>query len=453
MKNHYSNFYKKLHLSYLLLILTLLFMTSCETDDQKTENLSAQNYDSKVVTDWYSLIKTLTTETVGYTPPVAARAFGYTSIALYEAVEKGIPNKSTLSGKLNGLNISINYDENQKHHWPTVANAVLSEMTKYFYNTTAKEKYTAILELEKKYNYSFSSTNPKDIIDRSILLGKETAGKIIEWSKSDGGLDALNHNFPTNYSPPIGDKYWKPTSPEYMPALQPYWGQNRPFLPINIENTTPPNPPPFSKDINSLCYKRATEVYNVVLKATPEQIKIAEFWSDDPVTTATPPGHSISILNQLLIKNKSNLAISAEAYAKLGIAISDAFISCWKTKYETNYIRPITYINNYIDPDWNPILITPPFPEYPSGHSVQSGALAEIMTAFFGDNHEFIDRTHENRKDIDGSPRSFSSFYKMAEEAAISRLYGGIHYHEAIYLGLEQGYQIGRNVNKLNLNQ
>jgi hypothetical protein len=191
------------------------------------------------------------------------------------------------------------------------------------------------------------------------------------------------------------------------------------------------------------------EVYNVVNNITPEQRKIAEFWSDDPVTTATPPGHSISILNQLIKEKNLSLAIAVEAFAKLGIGISDAFISCWKTKYQTVYIRPITYINEYIDPDWSPILNTPPFPEYTSGHSVQSGALAEILTSLFGENHEFTDHTHEKRTDMDGTPRTFMSFYQLAEEAAISRLYGGIHFQEAISLGLEQGYQIGRNVNAL----
>lgn len=178
---------------------------------------------------------------------------------------------------------------------------------------------------------------------------------------------------------------------------------------------------------------------------------IAEFWADDPTTTATPPGHSISILNQLLAENNTDLAFAAEAYVKLSIAISDAFISCWKSKYETAYPRPVTYINNYIDADWLPVLSTPPFPEYTSGHSVQSGAMAEVLTEMFGDNYTFTDRTHEGRSDIDGTPRTFSSFYKMAEEAAISRLYGGIHYHEAIYLGLEQGHKIGQIINALDL--
>jgi len=112
-----------------------------------------------------------------------------------------------------------------------------------------------------------------------------------------------------------------------------------------------------------------------------------------------------------------------------------------------------TYINAHIDSDWEPILSTPPFPEYTFGHSVQSGALAEIMTDLFGDSYAFKDSTHENRTDMDGTPRSFKNFYELAEEAAISRMYGGIHFKEAIELGLQQGYQIGKNVNALNLDK
>jgi len=209
------------------------------------------------------------------------------------------------------------------------------------------------------------------------------------------------------------------------------------------------NPPEYSTDINSVYYNRALEVYNVVNNITPDQRIIAEFWSDDPKTSATPPGHSIAILNQLINDIDLNLADASEAFARLGIAISDSFISCWKVKYLTNYPRPVTVINNQIDASWKPVLVTPPFPEYTSGHSVQSGALAEVLTSFFGNDYKFTDRTHQNRTDIDGTPREYFSFYNMAEEAAASRLYGGIHFKEAIELGLEQGYQIGKNVNDI----
>jgi hypothetical protein len=329
----------------------------------------------------------------------------------------------------------------------------LAAMTKHFYANTSPERLDAILVLETSYKDRFLEENGQTVYDNSVLLAEEVVAGILEWSSTDGGEDAQFNNFPSEYEPPTGPQYWVPTPPAYLPALQPYWGDNRPFLAIDIEASQPADPPEFSTDVNSVFYQRAMEVYTTVKNITPAEKTIAEFWSDDPVTTATPPGHSISILNQLIKKENLSLDLAVEAFAKLGIGVSDSFISCWNTKYRTVYPRPITYINEYIDPEWTTILPTPPFPEYTSGHSVQSGALAEIMTEMFGDDYKFTDYTHEYRTDIFGAPRTFESFYQLAEEAAISRMYGGIHFKEAIDLGLEQGYQIGRNVNALNLDK
>jgi len=439
-----------------LLCLSLIIY-SCEKDNDDVAIVEQQSeasaYKAQVVVAWYGLIKTLTTETPGYTPPVAARAFGYTGIALYEAIVPGMPDKNSLSGKLTDLQINITLDSKKTYHWPTVANAVLAKMTKHFYANTTEERLAAMAQLEENYNNEFLAENGQEVFDASVLLAEEVADTILLWAATDGGEDGQFHNFPAEYTPPSGPKYWVPTPPGFLPALQPYWGSNRPFLVANIAETRPAPPPEFSVEPNSLCFKRAMEVYNTVNTLTPEQKDTALFWSDDPVTTATPPGHSISILNQLIEKENVNLDVAVEAFAKLGIGVSDAFVSCWKTKYETVYLRPITYINKYIDPDWTTVLSTPPFPEYTSGHSIQSGALAEIMTDLFGEDYTFTDHTHENRTDIFGAPRTYGSFYEMAEEAAISRLYGGIHYQESISLGLEQGYQIGKNVNALALDK
>jgi hypothetical protein len=435
-------------------LITIFFLGSCSNDDDFVQDpLIASDFNAAVVTEWYDLIKTLTTETQGYTPPVAARAFGYSGIALYEAVQYGIPEKTSLSGKLTDLSIAPYIIENQNIYWPLVANTTLAAMTKYFYNNTSPERYELILQLEQRFNNEALSIISQEDFDASIALARYISTQVISYSLTDGGHNAQFNNFPLSYSPPVGPNFWKPTAPSFTPALQPYWGSNRPFLMANISSATlPVDPPVFSTDTNSVFYARAIEVYTVVNNASPEEIIIAKFWSDDPVTTATPPGHSISILNQLLRENEATLSDAAEAFGKLGIGVSDAFISCWKVKYETNYPRPLTYINEHIDPTWNTILETPPFPEYTSGHSVQSGALAEIMTHLYGENYQFTDRTHEDRTDIDGTPRNFTNFYEMAREAALSRLYGGIHYDEAIFVGLEQGYQIGRNINALNLN-
>ena len=441
-----------LNKNYFLYSIVFIFLiTSCSPENENNidiiqpETIAPAQYNSDVVVSWFNLIKVLTTETVGYTPPVAARAFGYTGIALYESVQVGTTDKLTLSGRLNGLNLETTIEEGSEYHWPTVANTTIAIMTKFFYSNASNANYSRILELETELNSQYSNEITDDVINRSITFAYNLTEQIIQWSTSDGGYAAQFNNFPTEYEPLPGVEFWKPTAPNQR-ALQPYWGNNRPFISLNVENTIPVDPPVYSNDINSTYYKRALEVYDVVNNVTPEQIVIAKFWSDDPLTSATPPGHSISILNQLINDNDSDLLASSEAFAKLAIGINDSFISCWKVKYITNYPRPVTVIKNQIDASWETILATPPFPEYTSGHSVQSGALATILTSLFGDNYAFIDRTHENRTDIDGTPREYSSFFDMAEEAAESRLYGGIHFREGIDLGLEQGYQIGENV-------
>jgi hypothetical protein len=126
---------------------------------------------------------------------------------------------------------------------------------------------------------------------------------------------------------------------------------------------------------------------------TDEQRAIALFWSDDPGRTGTPPGHWISIVNQIAVDDALTLDVAAEAYVRVGLAVADAFITSWRTKYEINLLRPVTFIRNLIDPSWLPLLVTPPFPEYTSGHSVQSGAAATLLGDLFGE-RPFTDRTH-----------------------------------------------------------
>jgi hypothetical protein len=121
----------------------------------------------------------------------------------------------------------------------------------------------------------------------------------------------------------------------------------------------------------------------------------------------------------------------------------DAFISCWDEKYRSNRIRPETYINRYIDVNWKPLLQTPPFPEYTSGHSVMSTATAQVLTYLMGDQFSFTDDSEEM---FEIRARSFTSFLQAAAEAAISRLYGGIHFRDSIENGQTQGKNIGDNI-------
>jgi hypothetical protein len=281
---------------------------------------------------------------------------------------------------------------------------------------------------------------------RSAQRGIEVANHVFEWSTSDGGHEGYLRNFPSDYVPPAGTGAWEPTPPGFQSALQPYWGNNRPFVLTSGDQFDPGPPPAFSSEPGSAFYAEAMEVYGAVNNLTPEQRDIALFWSDDPGQTATPPGHSISIMTQVLEARQASLALAAEAYLKSGIAVADAFIACWNAKFAYNLIRPITYIRRHIDPDWGDSLpvTTPPFPEYPSGHSVQTGAFAQVLFDLFGD-FAFTDHTHDARG---LAARSFTSCDAMAAETAISRLYGGIHFRSAIDRGVDQGNQIGRAVSQ-----
>jgi hypothetical protein len=197
-----------------------------------------------------------------------------------------------------------------------------------------------------------------------------------------------------------------------------------------------PAPTAYSEDPNSAYYKEADELYQAWRTMTPERRAIARFWADDAMLTVTPPGHWLSIVLQLLERDQVPLDKSVDILARLGIAEADAFIGCWQAKFVYNTVRPITYIRRLIDPKFDPVVNTPPFPEYPSGHSTQAAAAAAVLTAVFGDNFAFNDDTGQE----DGpKPRSFPSFRAAADEAGISRLYGGIHYRVSIDRGIEQG--------------
>jgi hypothetical protein len=251
----------------------------------------------------------------------------------------------------------------------------------------------------------------------------------------------------THYQAPEGSS-WNDTETKARISMQPTWGKNRTFIKGIYAQTKPANPITFSKDPNSDFYKQAMELYEITRELTFEQRLIAEYWRDDITVTYTPGGHTIHILVNALEKEKASLDKFAYAYAKTGIALNDAFVCCWETKYTTNCIRPITYIKELIDKRFKPSFLTPAFPEYTSGHSTQWGASAEILSSIFGNEYAFTDQTDYLRDKL--VPRQFQSFESAAQEASISRIYAGVHFRQACEVGLEQGKRIGRMVNKLN---
>jgi hypothetical protein len=406
---------------------------------------SAAAFDAAVPAAWFDLIYRLIRDEA-LVPPVAARLLGYAGVALYESVASGMPDHRSLAGQLNELAPLPQTDAQEAYHWPAVANAALATLLQTLFADAAGESQRAIADLEQQFTTEFEATVAPDVLQRSVGHGQLVGLAIFRWAQADGY--AYLNNCPS--AQPSGLGLWEPAPPGYGAPLQPCWGQMRPFVLQERSDECQPAAaaPTYSDEPSSPFFFEALEVYQTVQNLTPQQAEIARFWSDDAGKAGTPPGHMMAILTQIVREQALPLDAAAEAYARLGIALADSFISCWQTKFATNVVRPVTYIREVIDPAWAPPVTTPPFPEYTSGHSVQSAAAAAVLTGLFGEDFAFTDHTHDP---LDYLPRSFSSFADMAGEAAISRLYGGIHYRSAIEVGLEQGACIGERVNALEL--
>lgn len=407
------------------------------------------DYDAEVARAWFDLQLDVVTRTWGFSPPVAARAFGYTGVTLYEAVVPGMPDYQSLAGQLNDLAVLPQPEPGKTYHWAAVANSALAQITRLLYPTANAGNKATIETLYQQFAQQFEAEADAETLKRSNGFGQAVADAIFEWSKTDGAHESFRTNYSKTYEPPVGDGLWVRTprpKGNPQPPMQPYWGDIRSFVPATDDACMPPAPPVYSVVPDSDFHAEAMEVYTAYNNLSPEQLEIARYWADDPFRTSTPGGHSISILTQVLEREAAALGTAAEAYAKVSIALSDAFVGCWQAKYEYNLLRPVTYIQQVIDSDWMPLLVTPQFPEYPSGHSVASSAAAEVLTSLFGDDYVFTDHAHD---DWGLQPRSYNSFRDYAREAALSRLYGGIHYRSAIENGLEQGTCVGDRVNAL----
>jgi len=303
---------------------------------------------------------------------------------------------------------------------------------------------------EELFNEFQDKGIPKDILIRSQEYGLEVANHIKTWYNEDNYKQT--RSFPKYTIQRDNKESWKPTPPDYMEGIEPHWNKIRTLV-VDSSNQFMIEPPPkFSLEKNSKFYKDLLEVYEIGNNLSEEQKSMASFWDCNPYVShhkghamfatkkITPGGHWIGITKVVSKKADLNLMETIHAYTMVSIGLFDAFIICWDEKWRSILIRPETVINQYIDEDWIPFLQTPPFPEYTSGHSVISRSAAHILTHILGDNFEFLDTTEEAY----GLPsRNFKSFFHASDEAAISRIYGGIHYMPAISYGVEQGEKVG----------
>jgi hypothetical protein len=383
-------------------------------------------------------------EAEGESAPAAARIYGYAGVTMYESLLGGMPDNITLAGQIWHMPDMPLPEEDTVYDWLSVMNGAMSTVLPELFKAPTDETLDAFNDLREAQIEARELEVADDVVQTSVAFGEEIGNELLAWIAEDG-LDEAR-DMAAEYALPTGDGMYVLTGDFKAPA-EPFWGSLRPFVldggwdcnvPMNID---------YSTDPESAFYKQAMEVVDTERTLTDWQQETARYWVDTPGQTGTPAGHWISIANQLVDQLDLTLERTSMMYAMLGMAVADSFISCWSLKYEVLLPRPVTYIQENIRRRWQPYIETPPFPEYPSGHSVVSAAASEVLTSLLG-TVAFDDETHIIY-DHEPLRRSYTSFEAAATEAAISRLYGGIHYRAAIENGLRQGRCVGARINSV----
>ncbi|TAI47977.1 vanadium-dependent haloperoxidase [Flagellimonas allohymeniacidonis] len=428
-----------------LSLLVMLMVTSCQKKNEPIV-ITAEDYHASVDKVTGVMIHDI------FSPPVASRIYAYPNIAAYEILTRKNEDYNSLSGQLHDFGAvpepesteNLNYDLAALiAHMDLNRRLIFSEDRIIAYRDSLYSIWEEINE--KEFNIS------KD-------YGLKVAEHVAQWMDKDNYKQTRTMpKFTVNSDEP---SRWQPTPPSYMDGIEPHWNKIRPFVIDSAPQFKPTPPPPFSMEEGSDFFKEVKEVYDISNEITAkgddsEEVAIAQFWDCNPYVSVTrghlmfatkkitPGAHWIGIAKIASRNTDADLAKTVYTYTKTSIAIADAFISCWDEKYRSSLIRPETLINEHIDDSWEPVLQTPPFPEYTSGHSVVSGAASVALTSIYGDTFAFDDDTEVAY----GLPvRSFNSFYEAADEAAISRMYGGIHYRAAVEIGVKQGRDLGKFV-------
>lgn len=411
-----------------------------------------RNADPKVLTDQslvHRNVKELTEVIIHdmFSPPQSSRIYAYTSLASYETLRHSKPGYPSVAAQLNGFP-TMPIPEKGKEY-----NYLLAASRAFF---TVAEKITfskdTLKNFQEEVYADFKSLMDKNTYERSLAFGEAVGKAVLERSAKD------NYKETRGMAKFLGENTagkWRPTPPDYLDAAEPHWGKIKPLAIDSAGQFKCPAPPVYSTDRNSDFFKGANEVYSIGINLTEEQRTIAKYWDDNPFVTEhsghlmygnkkiTPVGHWIGITTIASKMKNLDALEAAKAYAFTSVAIYDALISCWAEKYRTQVVRPITVINELVDRNWQPLIQTPPFPEYSSGHSGISASAATVLTQLFGKDFAF-----EDTSDLEyiGMKRSFQSFEQAAQEASISRVYGGIHYRTGVDAGAMQGKNIATYV-------
>ncbi len=439
-----------------------LFFPACKdaANLAGSENL-VKNFDHKVSYDWNELFLEIERYAAGYRPGPAPRSLAYMGLSAYEACITGMPEYNSLANLYADLQIP-DVAQGVTYHWPTVVNASYGYLMPLFFPNASSDLKQKITTLENYYYTQAQNGVSAETIERSKNYGQAVAAAIWEYSKTDAVghdhyLDPFQgYNWEDHFTK---DGDWKPTFPGPGKPMGGVWGGARTFAISQGDKLCRP-PLPYDASPTSELYSQALEVY---AQNTPtlsyEDEWVGEFWSDDLVDLTFSPGPRwAAIGNQVLKAENSDLETAIVMHAKVGMALNDASVGCWYSKYIYNVERPQTYINRVFDPNWKPALynpltgeegFTPSFPAYPSGHSTMGAAAAEALASVFGYAYSMTDRCHENRVEFEGVPRTFGSFFEMAQENAWSRVPLGVHFRMDCEEGVYLGTNIGRKVNAL----
>ena len=431
--------------SLLFIVLVSLLFSCSQKEEKKVE------IDPASVEYMHQLAKSMNDIIVYdiFSPPVASRIYAYSTLAAYESARWMDTSHPSLTAQLKGFGAMPRPEDDKQYDFRVSA-------VKAFFVIAQKLTFTkdSSTSAESRMLQELGKLSDEVIYERSLAFGLKVADSIL----ARAGRDHYKQiqGMPRYTITELSGK-WTTTPPDYFDAVQPYWNKMSPLVMDSASQFKPVPPAPYSFDKNSVFYKEMKDVYDISKALNDSTKEVARFWDDNASATThvghltyatkkpSPGGHWINITAIASKKANQDWVEAAQSYALVSIGMYDAFISCWDEKYRSEYVRPVTAINEYIDPNWEPLLQTPPFPEYTSGHSVVSSTIAAVLTRVFGDNFEFTDNYE---KPYIGLERSFPSFVKASEEACISRIYGGIHFYSAVENGKTQGRALGAMINQ-----
>jgi membrane-associated phospholipid phosphatase len=381
-----------------------------------------------------------------FPPMIASRNYTYAAIAAYECVAAGDSSYQSLAGQIKHLPALPKPEAGKPVDFSLAALLAFTKVG----NAVTFPEGSMMDYYDQLKNVADSAGMSSAMLRNTVAFSDSIVAAILRWSKKDNYAQTRSA---TKFTVTQEEGRWIPTPPAYMQGVEPHWREIRTLVLDSAAECMPPRPPVFdSKNKNSPYYKYMMEVVKTGDSLTEDQKHIADFWDDNPfkmnvsghVMFATkkfsPPGHWMSIVGIAAKEAKADFNTTVAAYAQVAIALFDAFISCWDEKYRSNYVRPETAINKYVAQEWRPYIQTPPFPSYTSGHATISAAAAEVMTYYFTDKLSFTDTT---LLEFGIRNQRIQSFRLAAKEAAMSRLYGGIHYRFDNEAGSAAGTRVG----------